>query len=206
MFGRLFGNDPGAAFWRWIEHNQNELEAEVRAMQCGGPLPQLAMHDLGARLSRVGLGLVHEIGVHTSNDIELIISADGDRGRFATVQELVSQAPRMKGWRITAFRPRTDTSDTELTVSGIKVRAEQFSFRARAEGDKVGFDVFVDADVPNESLPSIGFLMLDATLGEFDVETGVGTVDFAKGRPIDALNWSELSSVFDSHRPSLARA
>jgi hypothetical protein len=51
-------------------------------------------------------------------------------------------------------------------------------------------------------MKNIGYLLLDEALGEYDVETRVGTIEFRIGRPKQKIpNIQELAAEFDKFGP-----
>ncbi|WP_271068338.1 hypothetical protein [Caulobacter sp. NIBR1757] len=154
-------------------------------------------------MKAVDAGLVHEIGMADPSTIELIVSADGIKAAFPAVIELVKSAPALDGFKITAFRPRSPDG-FRLEVAGQSITDDVLSYRLLPEGDTLGIELFIDCDLDERGRTLVGFLSLDQRLGEFDVATGLKWIEFAAGRPADALPIIGLARDFDSRRGLVA--
>jgi hypothetical protein len=161
-------------FWQWFAANSDRLKALSTLDEHRHAL----IAEIDRELARVHPGLTWE---HYPKESVLVISADGNRRLFPEVQKLVAAAPSIPGWRIMAFRQRSDLSaDLSLEYSNYKVRFKDTWFRLEPEGTKVGVTLFMPH--PQEADPhaigSAAFLLLDVALGEYDVETKLGSVDW----------------------------
>ena len=203
LFG-LLGGDRAAAFWRWFEKNAVQIESDVRALRQDKQATQLTMRDLQRRLARVNPGLVHEIGSDLEGEVELIISADGDLAVFDAVTRLVSSAPRIPGFKFTAFRPRIG-EQFALGMFGHQISFAQVRYEAWPEDDKLGVKLHIAVEgVDGEELDTMAFILLDMALGEYDVATGLGSIEVATGRPDNARPLKDFAAEFDAyHRPSI---
>jgi len=92
---------PQSEFWEWFEANQSEFPVTEEFHDAYG-------QELYERLNRVHQDLAYEILIPGEGEKGLIISADGVRNTIPHVEELVQAAPKVEGWRFTAFRPRMD--------------------------------------------------------------------------------------------------
>jgi hypothetical protein len=199
LFG-LLGRNKAAAFWRWFEKNAAHIEGDVKALREDREASQLTMTELGRRLARVHPGLVYEIGSDLDGDVELIVSADGDIALFEEVTRLVSSAPRIEGFRVTAFRPRTGES-FGLGMFGKQVTFAMVRYESWPEDDRLGVKVYIAVeDLDGEELDALAFVLLDIALGEYDVTTGLGTIEVATGRPDNAKPLKDLAAEFDASR------
>ena len=202
-FGRK-QNDSIADFWAWFVRNSAAIERETRGVSHDRGPSKLITSDLGQALERAHSGLVHEIGVHPDGCIELIISADGIKSAFAGVAAVVDAAPPLKGFRFTAYRPRS-TPTTALNMFGHDIGFEQVRYRSLQEGQRLGLDLFIDVEAEDKHRDMMAFILLDMALGEFDVETGIGSVDVRAGAPADLKLLSELPAEFDAFRAQFAQ-
>lgn len=196
MFG--FGKNEKKEFWRWLVSHRAEIHNEIKGS--GAPTShQWSITELGLQLKKVDSRLVHEIGMADSSTIELIVSAEGLKAAFPAVIDLVKSAPKLDGFKITAFRPRSPAG-FQLEVAGKVITDQVLTYRLTPQGDSLGLELFIDYDLDQHLQSMIGFLSLDQRLGEYDVATGLDWIEFAEGRPNDALPITELASDFDSRR------
>jgi hypothetical protein len=80
------------------------------------------------------------------------------------------------------------------------VTDDLLTYRLTPEDHSLGLELFIDCDLDQQLQSMIGFLSLDQRLGEYDVATGLGWIEFAAGRPSDALPITQLANDFDSRR------
>jgi hypothetical protein len=163
---------PEQRFWRWFTAHSDRLKAVDPEHDHEHSL----IAELGRELARVHPGLTWERDVKNS---ELVISADGNRPLFPMVQKLVAAAPSIPGWRIVAFRQRHNAEFT-LQYKNYTVRSADVWFRAEADGMRVGITLFLPhpPEAVKEAIGSAAFLLLDTALGEYDVETKLGFVEW----------------------------
>ena len=199
-------DSPFDGFWQWFAG----AEARLRAAHDGRdsePLDlQEAVAEISDRLRRVHPELCFEFGRADDGVYELILSAGGIRSLFPAVSALMQAAPQVPGWRVIAFRPRKD-SDYRVCLGGLTLEAEALWYRLSPAEDHADLELHIEG-LTTESLEILGsaaFLMLDAALGEYDVATRIGAIDFeplpddpaAEGlKPI-----TELRAEFDAFFP-----
>ena len=131
---------------------------------------------LSAELHKVEPHLTFEFGPKDKGRREFTISADGIRDAFPAVERLYAAAPALSRWKIQKFRQRREPSD--ISFQGVKVRASSVTVDLDKEGEKVNVGVFIPGytESARETYLSVTFLLLDQALGEYDVETRVGTI------------------------------
>ncbi len=197
---------PFDCFWRWF------LTAEARLRDAhGGDAAALeaAVNEIGDRLRRVHPELCFEYGRADDGVFELILSAGGIRSLFPAVAALKQAAPEIPGWRIVGFRPRKE-SCVRVQLGEAVLEPEGLWYRLTQDADHADLDLFVDG-LTAENLEGLGgaaFLMLDAALGEYDVATRIGAIDFdalpedpagLDLKPIDALR-ADFDALFPQTR------
>ena len=99
-----------------------------------------------------------------------------------------------------AFRPRRAAGFEIEMGDGTKVAADNLNFVVLGSGrGKVGVAIYVEGTKPvSQQTKSAVFLLLDAVLGEYDVETRVGEIDIKPGpAPAGARPFRELPKVVD---------
>ena len=199
-------DSPFDAFWRWFV----VAERGLRDAHGGGTAAvEIAVTEIGNRLRRVHPELCFEYDRADDGVYELILSAGGIRSLFPAVSALKQAAPEVPGWRVIAFRPRK-TSCARVQLGEAVLEPQDLWYRLMPDADQADLDLFV-ADLTPETLEGLGgaaFLMLDAALGEYDVATRIGAIDFdalpedPAGfdlKPIDALR-ADFDALFPQTR------
>lgn len=85
----------------------------------------------------------------------------------------------MEKWKIVAFRQPTSL-DIELTADNKILSPKQIWFYAIPNLDKLDLLIFVEhfSDIDENFIIMAIFVLLDAALGEYDVETVIGRLEF----------------------------
>jgi hypothetical protein len=197
---RGFSN-PKVEFWKWFVANSDRLlSAPV------GPGPEF--HELAKRLRKVDPELTFELGGAPDQPRQLVISADGLRSAFQSVEELVDMAPNVPGWRIVRFKPREPTyADLSISMNGIEVGPKQIRYVLLEGWDRsgrefqLGVDLFIDGCVSEdqEEFVAAAFILLDGALGEYDVAMRMGRMRVFPGSqaPEHSSTWSTFAEQFD---------
>jgi hypothetical protein len=160
-------------FWKWFKKNQQMIfhfENDT----------ERTFDKLSAELSKVDPQLTFEFSPILENGTrEFVISAGGIKSSFPSVEKLVDSAPDLEQWKIVKFRPRRLLLN-DLNYGGVSVRADDVYYNLYKDGEKLGVVLFFDEY--NEELHDvygdIGYLFLDEALGEYDVETKIGFIEF----------------------------
>jgi hypothetical protein len=190
----MFWKPKEENFWKWFQANESRLfDFEQDQDRVFG--------ELGPEMKKVHPDLTFEFGPKKDGRREFVISADGNRNAFPAVVALADKAPELQRWEIIKFRQRRGRLP-DLGYEGTRVKSEDIEFTIEPDRDKAGITLFIKGydETSHQRLVTIGFLYLDSTLGEYDVETKVGFVNFKAAneqttlvkRPI-----SELPKVFD---------
>jgi hypothetical protein len=189
-------SDSTAAFWRFVQSNADALK---RCRKADEPVAQ----KLEQALHRVNPDLTFDLGVGMK-PFELVISADGDKSLFPAVRRLVKAAPDLPGIKVVAFRPR-GAARLELQISGVSLSAQDLCFVARRDTKPglIALTMFVRGLTADneEALTKAGYLLLDNLLGEYDVETKIGAIDWnpAPEHPAPPLRSAiDLAAVVDA--------
>lgn len=158
-------------FWRWFQVN------EARLFDFESDRDKV-FDELQVQLHKVKAGLTFEFGPKENGKRDFVISADGIKDVFPSVISLANAAPSLSRWKIIKFRPRRDLSP--ISLNGLQLSPEQVDFTIEPDGPKIGITLFIDGYKESEHERYVGlvFLMLDQALGEYDVETKVGGIDF----------------------------
>lgn len=171
MLSSLFGINPHKRFWKWFEDHASSLAA-VRSGE--DPILQ----KLDQELRRVHPKLAFEMGLSDDDQSEFIVSANGIRSVFPTVEQLVAGAPAIPNWKIIAFR-QPKGSVSEIRYENFLLKAEDVWFSYKHRMDKVDLTIYIRDLLPSNEERAIGasFILLDNALGEYLVATGIGFID-----------------------------
>lgn len=189
-------NQRDAEFWRWVKEKLPELKKAQTGRE-----PVIA--ELAKALESVDGRLGFELGMGQGDELELIVSADGDVKAFPVVERLVRSAAPIEGLKAIAFRPRKGPG-FQLTVGERKVGFDDLWF----EADKHPKPGLMALKVYVRDLPEAGsksyvepvMIMLDVALGEYDVATKVGSFELkpAPEKPLESLlPFKRLAEVAD---------
>lgn len=155
-------------FWSWFKHHEAELldfEADRERI----------FDQLAVELRKVDPNLTFEFGPKDEKR-EFVISAGGIKAAFPAVSALARAAPALDRWQITAFRPRRKSA-SPVEFRGKRVDPNDVQFSLLDNGKIAGVYLFIPGFVEGDAdLKQIGYLLLDETLGEYDVETRLGLI------------------------------
>jgi hypothetical protein len=144
--------------------------------------------------------LTFEFGPKDGNRREFVISADGIRDAFTKVESLFASAPPLPKWKLIKFRPRREPADLEYHK--VLVKVDSVSVLLQPDGQRAGLTVVIPAytKAAHQSYLALAFLFLDQALGEYDVETRVGSISVQAPSAVttNALPLRELPKAFDS--------
>ena len=173
IFGLKANASVEVDFWKWFEKNgdmifnfENDTEN--------------TFDKLAVALSKVDPNLAFEFSpIHENGKREFVISAGGITETFPSVELLFNSAPELKQWVIVKFRPRR-THLNDITFGGISVKSDDVYYNLYQDEDKLGVILFLDHYTKDEhtTYASLGYLFLDESLGEYDVETKLGFIEF----------------------------
>ena len=188
------GKTPEYRFWTWFENNQEMLFEFEKDREKIFDKITLQMHKIDENLT-------FEFGPVTKNgNREFVISADGIIKSFPSVEKLFETAPKLDKWKFVKFRPRRNPMTVQL--SGLEIKPENVKCQLFKDKEKVGIMLFFEnyTQEQNNLYARIGYLLLDESIGEYDVETKVGFIEFSSNKSKyfeNSFPLIELSSRFD---------
>jgi hypothetical protein len=200
MIKNLFNPQKGNTqqeFWAWFQENETRIWNIDKNQD-------KVIRMVSEALQRVYSGLTFEIGLRVENGMrDFVISADGITGNIPKVESLYLTAPALPRWRIIKYRPRT-LPIGEVRIEGRTTAAEDVRFQLFNDGDKVGLLLMFEdyTEATRNQFTRIAFLLLDRALGEHNVMTRVGFIDFAGKESNfypDAHRLPELPKAFDDY-------
>jgi hypothetical protein len=150
------------------------------------------------QLEKAYPGVFAEIGKQ-GDELMLVISADGIKKLFPQVQEIYAARPTVPGWKIVAFRQRD--AGFAIEMGGKKIEPKTVKFVGTPGEGKLDIEVYLPGfKSGDEELKKIGFIILDHMIGEYDMETKIGGIDFAAldAAPATAKPLTELPAMVDT--------
>ncbi len=200
MLKNLFkqkGAGSQAEFWDWFVKNEDKIWTIDRNQE-------KVIRMVGEALDRYHPGLAFEFGMDVvDGKREFILSADGIRSNIPLVESLHLAAPDLPRWQIMKYRQRSAFGG-EIRMAGKVITAEDVRFQVFNDGEKVGILLMFEdfSETNRDQYAGIGFILLDKALGEQDVMTRVGFVDFAGPESnfyADARRLPDLPKAFDEY-------
>ena len=157
--------------------------------------------ELGELIARVHPDLEFDVGPLEAGRRELVISAGGIRDAFPAVEALARGAPPLGRWDVVRYRQRHPVSGT-VTLQGLSLSPENVRFEIPAGGPAEGIVLYMPGYSAQEHSRylALALLMLDALLGEYDVETKLGSIvieNLGPDRGARAMTLERLPGVFD---------
>ena len=173
MLRKLFGKDVLRDFWHWF------MKHEERFYHYEDEQPRL-FSAMSKKLKEIHPKLTFEFGpVQEDGSRDLTISGDGVREAFPYVVQLVDRAPVIPKWRVNAFRQRIPGDDLAVQLGEeIKVGFRDIFFRYRVSNSLIDLELYIRNFQESDNFKSAVFILLDALVGEYDMEMKVGRMDF----------------------------
>ena len=165
---------PEENFWRWFVKNESMIfHFESNREEI--------FDQLSHELDKVNTDLTFEFGpVMAEGRRAFVISADGVVSAFPAVDKLAAAAPDLERWIIVKFRPRRNPINN-IEINGVLVKADEVRYQLYADDGKLGILMFLNGYSEAEAAlyAHIGYLLLDEAIGEYDVETKLGFIEFS---------------------------
>jgi hypothetical protein len=189
-------------FWDWFQQNEEMLLHFDR--------DQERIFDLlSTALAKVSPNLTYEFGPLKEGARDFVVSAGGIKTAFPAVAALAAAAPVLPRWNIIKFRQR-QTPIMCVVFGGKTVKPQDVEFSILSSGTELGVYLFFKGyrEAEKATWDEIGYLLLDQGLGEHDVETKVGLIQFFSFGAHSELPrhpLPELPAVFDEKFDELKR-
>jgi hypothetical protein len=166
-------------FWSWF---RKEERAFYDVLKQQGDVEKNIFDKISPRLEQLGEGFFLLAGMLDENTAELVITPDGVIKNIVFVEDIISAAPKIEGWKFTALKPALDIKDVKIEMAGYTFDDKTLSFYANENAeypDEIDITVVhTDYDEKNKSTITNGvYILLDNYLGELNFVT---TVDNTK--------------------------
>lgn len=183
-----------AEFWTWFAANESMLlnvEEDIEHV----------VEAIFLRLMRVDPALAFDLGPERDGRRQFVVSAGGDALAFPAVVKLVSAAPPLQRWTVTAFRPRREATGAFELHGGGMLDLETVRFAAEPADGRLDVTLFIPAfrRALAEEYEIVALLLMDIVVGEFDAMTRLGDVGVAPLQPgVESRPLAELPAVVDA--------
>lgn len=191
---------PASSFWEWWNgEGAGLVEAAIDAGDFGN-LPAV----ITARLNAVHPDLDWELGPGNGAQHSLTVSAGGIAEARPAAERWLRSAPAPSAvWEYCGSRQRaSDVSSLRLRFDGVDVAFAEALLATEFDSDRVRFDTTVFhpafSTLASQHHMRVAFLILDAVLGEDDVERWIGTIDVATDRPATGVAPAQVAETVDA--------
>ena len=160
-------------FWNWFTANE---KAFFKVIKSGNNVEQNFFDVMSSQLNQLRKGYWYLAGMLNDTTAELILTADGAAKNIAFVEDLVTDAPQLDGWKFTALKPEKDIDKIRIEMGELKFGKENLWFCSNenpAYPDEIDISI-VHPDYTEElkePLTTGAFIFLDNYLGELTSTT-----------------------------------
>jgi len=183
-------------FWDWFsQHASIYFEFEKDQMNL--------FTQLKNQLNFINKDLVFEFSpVFSDGSRELVISSDGIKSAFPFVEKLVAADPKIKNWKIVAFRqPRKNIA--QIRYENLLISLDDVFFRYVKNNGLLELELHLKGFYPSPEWTSAVFLILDNVLGEYHTEMSIDSIEkktLAEEQRSGLFPIRSLPSILESYK------
>lgn len=180
------------SFWNWLVNKSSEIELLIKSGKSNSAASLISLE-----IDRIDSDLSWEIGIN-NDEVELTISAQGDKALGRKLDEMFAICPNIPGWKIYRYKqPKSLSILSELIRSqGYQLNVENINARVSMSPSNTKIDIeLISQDfnqISHENLYEITFFIMDGVLGEEVVEEWIGKIDVnlveSKGEVLSLLD------------------
>lgn len=165
-------------FWNWFVKNEKSFFNTVKEYT---DIEKKFFDKMSPKLAELKDGFFFLTGMLNDNTVELVLTADGTIKNFVFTEQLVSDAPKLDGWKFTALKPPMETENFEIKMHGYEFGGQNIHFYANEnpyQPDEIDITVVHDElNADNKKEISVGvFIFLDNYLGELNFATMIDNI------------------------------
>jgi len=183
-------------FWNWFLNNKAAIESFITSETDNYSVYE----DLTSKLKSYNEFVIPELTMDTDDNYILILSCDGRRGGINYVEQLYQSSPTIDKWKFQKFRAPGHVID--LNYQGIAFKSTDIRVKYDFDGSYYNTELYIkgykDTD---ERYKGLAFLYLDHLVGEYNVMTKIGNIEFKKlglfTRTTDKVTLQELRIVVE---------
>lgn len=167
-------------FWNWFQANEKTFFNVVKSHE---DIEKGFFDKLSPKLAELKGGYLFLAGMLDDNTAELILTADGNPKNIVFIEELINEAPQVKGWKFTALKPAMDIENVSINMAGYKFNSDNIFFYSNDYADYPDeIDICVVhselTEENNEQIANGTFIFLDNYLGELDFLNNIDNLNF----------------------------
>jgi len=187
-----------AKFWAHFASNA----AALKAVPPEGLTTSKLFHRLSDQLEKCHKQLKPEIDTESvDGDWTVVITADGEERIFKFVETIVAAAPPVPGWKVRAFRSRSDVGGSRIVSGPHEVSGNDiFASGASAGAGRVAVTLYVRGLTNGNGLGRAAELLYQHAVGEYDavkVASDLRLRPLPDPLPAGAVPLAELPGVID---------
>lgn len=157
-------------FWRWFSQNEKNYHKVVSQHS---NIDKDFFSKLAPKLNQLREGIFYLTGMWDESTVELILTADGNLKNISTVEEIISSAPKIDGWRFTAHKPPMKDDGFSIEMYGHTLNSDTLAFQTTEKPDYPDeIDITIIAsDLTDENADNLMhgiYIYLDNFLGELE--------------------------------------
>lgn len=202
-------------FWNWFKKNEKTFFNLVKSQK---DIEKGFFDKFSSKLAELKDGYFYLTGMYDDNTVELIFTADGNTNNIVFIEELVDEAPKIKGWKFTALKPAIDIENIAINMAGYEFDSDNLFFYSNDYSeypDEIDITVIHNEwrEENKQKIESGTYIFLDNYLGELEFVNNIDNLKIV-GRqqavkelvPIsklkDFLTWrqKEFIEKYDSAR------
>lgn len=167
-----------ADFWNWFQKKEGSFFKVIKAH---GNIEEVFFNAISPKLDEIKEGIFYLTGMADEDTVELVLTPDGNVENVVFVEELVSAAPKIKGWKFTALKPALAIENVSISMSGYDYNSENLFFYALEDKNYPDdIDLIIIHKDYNEAdartITSGTFIFLDNFLGELNSITAIDEI------------------------------
>jgi hypothetical protein len=175
IFKRQKKTPPEQEFWNWFMTNKKRIEDFVDSDHSDYSVYELLTNKMRAYHDEI----VPELTKTEDDKYVLIITPDGIKEGIEPTKALAAAKPEIENWIVEKFRQPCD--EITLELNGLTYPSSDIEIIPQIDREKeiVHLDVFIrNMNSDTKKYQNLAFLYLDHILGEFNLLTKVGYIEF----------------------------
>ena len=162
-------------FWDWFLTRKAEIEHFITSESDDYSL----YNELTSKLNSYDDLVIPELTMDEDDNHVLILSCDGKRDGITAVEALYESAPAIAKWKIQKFRAPGHV--IELNYQGLSFKSSDIKVKDEFDGIHHNLELFIKGySDTDDRYKALAFLYLDHLVGEYNVMTKIGQIEFRK--------------------------